>query len=150
MPFSDHQRHLPHFAHTVPDSFCCFLLLSLSLLISLPFSSLCFPFCCLVSLIIDLYLCSILIFPYCYHFAFSFLIFPSSSHTSITWIPVPRSGKLFPHFLLPLLFNCPVPRLLYLVHSSHGWFSLDLDRFGSISPSLRLTFSRAGLLRLYI
>ena len=150
VPFLDRQRCLPHFAHTVLDLFHCFLLLSLFLLISFPFSSLCFPFHCLVSLIVDLYLCSVLILPYCYCFAFSFLIFLSSSRTSITWIPVPQSSKSFPHLLIPLLFDCPVLQLPYLVHSSHGWFSSDLDRFGSISPSLRLAFSCAGLLRSYI
>ena len=150
MPFLDRQRCLPHFAHTVLDSFHCFLLLSLFLSISFPFSSLCFPFHCLISLIVDLYLCSVLILPYCYCFAFSFLIFPSSSRALIIWIPVPQSSKSFPHLLIPLLFDCPMLRLLYLVHSSHSWFSLDLGRFVSIYPSLRLAFSHAGLLQLYI
>ena len=135
----------PHCSRLV----CCYCLtFSFSFDFS-SFSSLCFPFHCPISLIIDLYLCSILIFLYCYCFVLLFLIFLSLSHTLITWIPV-QSGRSFPHLLLPLLFNCPMLRLLYLVHFSHSWFSSDLGRFGSISPSLRLAFSCAGLLQLYI
>ena len=125
----------PHCSRLISLLLSCVLLLSLFLSISLPFFSLCFPFHHLISLIVILYLCSIFFFLYSYCFVFSFLILPSLSCTSIAWIPVPQSSKSFPHLLLPLLFDCPMQRLLYLVHSSHGWFSSDLDRFGSISPS---------------